>query len=167
MPVTSGQWSRRKRDGGVRKAQKQSQIARDVNHWHIVTYDEPRRNRARKQTQFSVGGRRGRMRLLGDHKEGQEEQEESENCLCIRFPLHPTLSHLLNLVYLLVDGLFPVPSISPSIEEWLIVSEAEGSAMAVCEKAQNEAKLLVKLRRSRPYRSVCSGSAIPGLRFSP
>jgi hypothetical protein len=44
------------------------------------------------------------MRVSGDHKEEQEEQEESENPLCIRFPLHQTLSHLLNLVYLLVAG---------------------------------------------------------------
>jgi hypothetical protein len=79
------------------------------------------------------------MRVLGYHKEEQEEQEESENRLCIRFPLHPTLSHLLNLVYLLVDGLFPVPSISPSLEEWPVVSEAEGSELAVCEKRQNKA----------------------------
>ena len=50
------------------------------------------------------------MRVLGYHKEEQEEHEESENRLCIRFPLHPTLSHLLNLVYLLVAGLIAVCS---------------------------------------------------------
>ena len=79
------------------------------------------------------------MRVLGYHKGEQEEQEESENRLCIRFPLHPTLSHLLNLVYLLVDGLFPVPSISPSMKERPVVSAAEGSELAVCEKRQNKA----------------------------
>jgi hypothetical protein len=82
------------------------------------------------------------MRVLGYHKEEQEEREESENRLCIRFPLHPTLSHLLNLVYLLVDGLFPVPSISPSLEEWPVVSAAEGSELAVCEKAPKQSQLL-------------------------
>ena len=97
-----------------------------------------------KRTQFSAGsgGDACGSRI---RQGGQEEHEESENRLCIRFPLHPTLSHLLNLVYLLVDVLFPVPSISPSIEKWPVVSEAEGSAMAMCETRQNEANLLLVL----------------------
>ena len=54
------------------------------------------------------------MRLLGDRKEGREE---SENRLSIPFPLHSTLSHLLNLPggtplagSLLVAGLIAVCS---------------------------------------------------------
>jgi len=57
------------------------------------------------------------MRLFGDHKEAQEEQEESENRLSIPFSLHSTLSHLLNLPggtplagSLLVAGLIAVCS---------------------------------------------------------
>jgi len=41
---------------GVSKSARTKPIARGVNCWHIVTYDEPRRDRARKQTQFSVRG---------------------------------------------------------------------------------------------------------------
>ena len=34
----------------------ESPIARGVNHWHIVTWDERRRDRAGKRTQFPAHG---------------------------------------------------------------------------------------------------------------
>jgi hypothetical protein len=68
---------------------------------------------------------------------GQEEHEESENPLSIPFSLHSTLPHLLNLLNLLnllVAGLVAVCSPCSRfrllIEEWPVVSEAEGSEMA-------------------------------------
>ena len=78
------------------------------------------------------------MRLLGDRKEGREE---SANRLSIPFPLHSTLSHLLNLPggtplagSLLVAGLMAVCSPCSRfrlLEEWPVVSEAKGSEMAM------------------------------------
>src|SRR5208337_1745151 len=57
---------RREGTGGERKAPKRSQFARSVNRWHIVTYNERRRNRAGKTKPISgrLNGAWVRRRLV-------------------------------------------------------------------------------------------------------
>ena len=76
-PVVSGQWPVNATRGKWRKkAPKQSQIARVLVVGRSLLKDEPRRNRAGKQSQFSAGGA-GRGATLAERRRGAEKTAQS------------------------------------------------------------------------------------------